>query len=176
VAGATDYIVIFGAAVRPDGRASGSLQRRVEGALAWWRGHRDACFLPTGGVGRHGPAEAEVMRTMLIEGGVDPDRILVEDQARDTLESVRLCDRILRARPDVGAIICCTSPYHQPRCKLLFQMLGYSVILPPMPSDRPWLPLGKYLRFRGKELLSAPYDMLQLALWPRLKAARGGEE
>lgn len=171
-----DYIVVFGAAVRPDGRPSGSLERRVQGALAWWRDHPDAYFVPTGGIGRHGPAEAAVMRDLLVDAGVDCDAILIEDQAHDTLESILLCHRILRTRRDIGAIVCCTSSYHQPRCKWLFQMLGYRVILPPMPSDRPSLPLGKYLRFRGKELLSAPYDIIQLALRRRALAASGGEE
>jgi uncharacterized SAM-binding protein YcdF (DUF218 family) len=171
-----DYVVIFGAAVRADGRPSGSLERRVQGALDWWRLHPDVAFLPTGGVGRHGPAEAEVMRAMLVAGGVDPARILVEDQARDTLQSILLCDRLLRAAGDVGTLVCCTSAYHQPRCKWLFQMLGYRVILPPMPSDRPWLPAGKYWRFRGKELLSAPYDMIQLAFRRALPGLKGGAE
>ncbi|HWI86830.1 MAG TPA: YdcF family protein [Sphingomonas sp.] len=176
MAAPTDYVVIFGAAVGADGRPSGSLERRVAGALAWWHAHRDVHFLPTGGIGRHGPAEAAVMRDMLIAAGVAPARITLEDKARDTLESVRLCDRILRARGDAGAIICCTSPYHQLRCTLLFRMLGYTVIVPPMPSDRAALPAAKYWRFRGKELLSAPYDMIQLALRRRPAGIKGGHE
>ncbi len=147
-----------------DGRPSGSLERRVEGALDWWRGHPDVCFLPTGGIGRHGPAEARVIRDLLVAAGVNATRVIIEDQARDTLQSVLLCDQILRARSDVGTIICCTSRYHQLRCKLLLKMLGYAVTLPPMPPDRPWLPTARYLRFRLKEWVSTPYDMIQLAL------------
>ena len=112
-----DYIVIFGAAVRADGSASGSLRRRCENAVRYGDvEHGNPFFLPSGGIGRHGPAEALVMRDILVELGIEEQRILLECEARDTLESVRLCTRILRRRPDVGRVIVSTSSYHRMRC------------------------------------------------------------
>lgn len=72
------YLVILGAAVRQDGTPSGSLSRRVEGALAFARSVGCAKFLATGGVGRHGPAEALVIRQLLRAGGIRDEDILVE--------------------------------------------------------------------------------------------------
>ena len=63
-------IVIFGAAVRPGGRPSGALRRRVEAALAFGARHPDALYVPTGGLGDHPPAEAEVMAALLRAAGV----------------------------------------------------------------------------------------------------------
>ena len=92
-----DYVVIFGAAVRPGGRPSPALSHRIQGALAWVRDHPAAMIMPTGGVGKHGPAEAVAMRRTLVAAGVAASRIVVERHGRDTLESVRLCHR--RTRP-----------------------------------------------------------------------------
>ncbi|MBV9884581.1 MAG: YdcF family protein [Sphingomonadaceae bacterium] len=157
-----DYVIIFGAAVRSDGRPSGSLRHRIEGALAWAARHPDALFIPTGGIGESGFAEAEVIQDGLAKGGIAPARIVPELQARDTLESVRLCDAILRERGDCGRVICCTSTYHQPRCGLLFRILGYKVVLPDMPQGLGRLSRGALAGLVLKEVIATPYDALLL--------------
>lgn len=162
-------MIVFGAAVRADGRPSGSLRHRIEGALAWGRNHEEALFIPTGGIGRAGPAEARVIQDGLIKGGVAPGRIIPELHGRDTLESVRLCDAMLRERGDCRRIICCTSAYHQPRCGLLFRLLGYEVVLPAMPSEWGRLSTATYARLVLKEIIATPYDALLLLARPRRK-------
>ncbi|MGL6109892.1 MAG: YdcF family protein [Rubrivivax sp.] len=159
----TDYIVIFGAAVRADGSASGSLQRRCENAarfgLAAAGAGRDVpYFLATGGVGRHGPAEALVMRDILVEHGIPVQHILLEGEARDTLQSVRRCTRLLRRRPDVERVLVASSSYHNPRCTLLFRLAGFRSQPLPTASDRPHLGWPKWLRYVLKELIATPWD------------------
>ena len=156
------YLIIFGAAVRADGSPSGSLQRRVEGALANARTIGDPMFIPTGGVGRFGPAEAVVMQQMLLQAGVEPQKIIIEATAQDTLQSIAFCHAILCRQNDVETVIPCTSRYHIPRCALLLRMLGYKVRIPVMPADRPHLPLRKWISFILKEFLALPYDALLL--------------
>jgi uncharacterized SAM-binding protein YcdF (DUF218 family) len=161
----TDYIVIFGAAVRADGSASGSLRRRCENAVHHGgAGPAGAFYLPSGGVGRHGPAEALVMRDILLELDVAPRRILLECEARDTLESVRLCTRILQRRGDVGQVQVSTSSYHRLRCALLFRLAGFDSSALPAASDRPHLGWGKWLRYVIKELMATPWDAAVLLL------------
>lgn len=156
------YLVIFGAAVRPDGRPSGVLRRRIVGALAAARGIDDPWFLTTGGLGREGHVEARVMAEHLIAGGARADRVLVEGQALDTLQSIRLCHDILSARGDADEIVVCTSRFHQPRCAMLLAMLGYRLVRPPMPLDRPNLGAGRWAAYVGKEFFSTPYDCMLL--------------
>ena len=79
------YFVIFGAAVLAGGKPSGSLSRRVEGALELASDVRPRVFLATGGVGRSGPAEARVIHDLLVAAGAQEGEIVVEDQATDTL-------------------------------------------------------------------------------------------
>jgi uncharacterized SAM-binding protein YcdF (DUF218 family) len=139
------------------GRPSTTLRHRILGALAWAEAHPDGLLLPTGGIGAdEDEAEAVVAARVLIEAGIAPDRILIEPRGRDTLESVRFCDALLRARGGCRTIACCTSPYHQPRCALLLRLLGYRVVVPPMPETA--LPRRKLARAVAKEMIATPYD------------------
>ncbi|MDP3854299.1 YdcF family protein [Phenylobacterium sp.] len=156
------YLVIFGAAVRPDGQPSGSLQRRIEGALKASSDLDNCCFMPTGGLGKAGFVEAEVIGRILRAAGVPASRIVVEGQASDTLASVRLCHALLEARGDADEILVCTSGYHQPRCALLFAILGYRTRRPPMARDLPSLGPAKWLTYVAKEFISTPYDCILL--------------
>jgi len=152
-----DYVIVFGAGVRPDGRAGPVLRHRIQGALAW-AGRDETMFLATGGKGRNGPPEAQVIREGLIAGGIDPAQILVECAARDTLESARLCDRILRERGDCDRVIVCTSTYHQRRCALLLRLAGYRVATPDVPNGWGRLKVRRYGIALLKEAIATPYD------------------
>lgn len=157
-----DYAIIFGAAVWEDGRLSPTLRRRVQGALAWAQGHPDGILIPTGGIGPSGLTEAEAMQRDLLIAGIAAGRIIPETHGRDTLESVRLCDEILRRRGDCRSVAVCTSPFHQPRCALLFRLLGYRVERPRMPSDRGLVIKRRYAQYVLKEMVATPYDALLL--------------
>ncbi|HEY2660663.1 MAG TPA: YdcF family protein [Caulobacteraceae bacterium] len=157
------YFVIFGAAVRADGSPSGTLRRRVEGALAAARGVEHARFMPTGGNGASGFVEADVMARLLIEAGVRPEAILSERQARDTLQSVRRCDGLLRVAGDADNVTPCTSRYHILRCAILFWALGWRVRLAPMPGDQGLLSWRKLLWYYAREVVALPYDFMLLA-------------
>lgn len=104
------------------------------------------------------------MRDILLQHGVETSRILLECKARDTLESVRLCARLLRQRPGAGRILVSTSSYHRLRCTLLFRLAGFDSVALPTPSDRPHLGVGKWLRYVIKELLATPWDAALLLL------------
>ncbi len=162
------YLIIFGAAVRADGSPSGSLERRVEGALRYAGTIANARFIATGGVGRFGSAEAEVIRAMLLRAGIRDEDILVDDQSRDTLESIERCHAMLLKQSDVESVVPCTSAYHVPRCSILLRLLGYRTLVIDMPADRPHLPLRKWTWFVFKELLALPYDVLLLILRERI--------
>jgi uncharacterized SAM-binding protein YcdF (DUF218 family) len=152
-------LVIFGAAVRADGSPSGSLQRRCNTALRAGRGLDSPLYLATGGVGQHGPAEALVMRDILAAAGVSAQRILVDTESADTLQSVRQCTRLLRQRADVPRLLVCSSSYHNPRCVLLLRLAGFACDAAPSPSDRPYLGWRKWLRYSLKELIATPWDL-----------------
>jgi uncharacterized SAM-binding protein YcdF (DUF218 family) len=160
-------ILIFGAAVRPDGKPSVTLRRRVEAALACAKGRQKVRFIPTGAIGRYGPSESSVMAGLLTESGVPGERIQLEESGLDTLSSARAVARILRQEAPCGPVIVATSGYHLPRCLILLYIFGIkarSCRLPHAPVAASW-PKRWYWRLR--EVPALPYDVA-LALWLRL--------
>ena len=115
-------IIIFGAAVRPDGSPSPALRRRVEAALRFGAGRPGARYLPTGAKGRFGEAECAVMAAQLRAAGVPAAAILEEPTGTDTLSSVLACRALLRGLGHAGPVYAATSRYHLPRCLLLLRL------------------------------------------------------
>lgn len=167
----TPWIVIMGAAVRPDGTPSGAMRRRVAGALEFARTlRRPAIFLPTGGVGRAGPAEAQVMGHLLRENGVAEERIVLEQDARDTLDSVENCAAILAAAVRGAPVYVVTDGFHLVRSVLLFRVYGVAtrgVRIASARASAGWL---RWLYYSLREVPAVPWD-LALALVRRSRRA-----
>lgn len=168
-------MLVFGAAVRANGRPSAALRRRIRAALAWAERYPRSIIMPTGAVGDHGPAEAKVVKDALIAGGVRSKRIVIELNGRDTLESVRFCHKLIQDRGDCGRIVCCTSRYHQPRCALLLRLLGYRVVLPKIAMTRGRLSSYGVVRLFLREVAALPYDALMLLAGRNCRSRRSGE-
>ena len=164
-------IVIFGAAVRPDGRPSTALRRRVFAAARFGATLRAPLYLPTGATGRHGPPEAAVMAGLLVRLGVPPERIIQERTGIDTLSSVRAARALLHARDITAPVYAATSAYHLMRCVLLLRLAGlraHRCPPPPVPAARS---LAKRWYWRLREVPALPWDaglLLALRLARRL--------
>jgi uncharacterized SAM-binding protein YcdF (DUF218 family) len=157
-------IVIFGAAVRPDGKPSQTLRRRVEAAALFGSRFSRPLFIPTGGQGRFGDAEAAVMTRLLKEAGFSETSILQENTGTDTMSSVRAVARLVRSQSPIYA---CTSAYHLPRCLMLLRLAG--IAARPCPPPVASAPSSRWLRWywRLRETPALPYDAL-LMLWLRV--------
>lgn len=59
-------------------------------------------------------------------------------------------------------LVPCSSGYHNPRCALLFRLLGYRVRIGAMPPDLPHLGVLKWGTYVLKECLALPYDAVLL--------------
>lgn len=157
-------IVIFGAAVRPDGTPSATLRRRVEAASAFAERYRAALFIPTGAVGRYGASEASVMADLLRRLGIPADRVILEETGTDTLSSARAVARLLRAHGLHVPVFAASSGFHLPRCVLLLRLAGIAARAcppPPMPRHEDRL-MRWYWRLR--EVLALPYDAVLMLL------------
>jgi uncharacterized SAM-binding protein YcdF (DUF218 family) len=164
--GAPDaVIIIFGAAVRPDGKPSQTLRYRVGAAARFGKRFERPLFIPTGGKGRFGDAEAMVMARLLSAAGFPKTAILREETGTDTLSSVRAVARLV---PGDAPVYACTSAYHLPRCLILLRLAG----IPARPCPPPLVPAAAswWLRWywRLRETPALPYDTL-LMLWLRAR-------
>ena len=158
----TPVIIIFGAAVRPDGQPSGALRDRVSAALRLGE-PLGATYMPTGGIGRHGPAEAEVMADLLQAQGVPPARIRLEPTARNTIGSVRACAALLRGF--TGPVYAATSAYHLPRCVVLLRLAGLRALPCPPPRRPASASHRRRWWWRLREVPALPLDAALLAWW-----------
>jgi vancomycin permeability regulator SanA len=150
-------IVIFGAAVMADGRASPSLRRRIgygARAAAQWP---DAPVFCSGGVGAVPPSEASIMGDMLVAMGLPRARVVLDEASLDTLQSVVAAARFIHAQGLDGAVVC-TDDYHQPRCRLLFALMGVRTRGGPIDRGLPGTRRRYWLKMRLREVLALPYD------------------
>ncbi len=156
-------IIIFGAAVRPDGTPSPTLRHRVEAAVRLGARFARPLFIPTGAKGRHGEAEAVVMARLLNQAGFPDTAILTEETGTDTLSSVRAVRRLIAVHRPAGRIYATTSFYHLPRCLLLLRLAGIPARAAKPPSAAA---ASQWLRWywRLRETPALPYDVLLLLL------------
>ncbi len=155
-----NFFVIMGAAVRRDGSAGGAMRRRVETALGLGKQVPRPCYLATGGVGRYGPAEAEVMKGLLLQAGVPESTILLDNVSHDTLSSVMRCVHILGGYKDLASVTVCTDIYHQLRCRWLFYLMGIPTRKVQLPSGRTANGTFRWLYYYLREFLAIPFDTL----------------
>ena len=154
-----DYVIVFGAAVGADGQPSAVLRHRLEAAANWAKGRSNARILVTGGLGRHPPAEAEVMQDYLLERGIEESAVMTEPEGMDTFASALNCIEILRRQSDVRSIRLCSSSFHLPRCRLIFRALGVTAGSVEIVSDRHVLGLGRWLRASLREVPATVWDV-----------------
>lgn len=162
---AEPLIVILGAAVRPDGRASPALLRRIEGGRALALAYPGAKVFCSGAVGRFGPSEASIMAEVLVAGGVAAERLVLDEDSRDTLQTGLAAARHVMSHGMADAIVC-TDRYHVLRSRLILELLGVKTRdggVAAGPAQMGW---PAWLRMRLRELPAIPYDGA-LALWKR---------
>ncbi len=148
-------MVVFGAAVRPDGTPSATLARRVGYAAAVAENDPRVDLFLSGGVGRFPPSEASVM-ARLLAGTLHPDRLIEDDESDDTLQTVRAAARFAHAH-GYREILSCTDAYHQPRVTMLFRLWGLRSRPVRLPRRGP-----RRLAWRmiAREGAAIPYDLV----------------
>jgi uncharacterized SAM-binding protein YcdF (DUF218 family) len=143
-----DGIIVLGAPVDPRITAerdqvtlSGSATRLSE-ALRLARLHPEARILYTGGSGslRYPEMrEADAARRFFLEQGLDPARLVLERESRNTYENALFSARLVQPQPGQRWLLI-TSAMHMPRAIGVFRALGWPVI--PYPTDYRTIPSG----------------------------------
>ena len=159
------FVVVFGAAVRPDGSPSGAMRDRVGAAVRFGRRLLPSpIYIVSGGQGRYGRPEAEVMAELLMQRGIDADHIIPDATSRNTLRSALAAASLLHGVR--GPVYAATSGYHMPRCVLLLGLAGLDAHRSP-PAIGP--ASSRVLRrwyWRLREVPAIPVDCA-IMLWHR---------
>lgn len=113
-----DFIIVLGAKVRDDGTLTPILKARVDKAIEFAKQqkentNRNIIFVPSGGQGKDEViSEAEAMKNYLVENGVSPDNIIVENKSTNTLQNMRFSKQKIDENNKDGKIIFSTTNYH----------------------------------------------------------------
>lgn len=150
-AGPADAIVVLGALVLPDGQPSGSLRARVDAAVALYHAGVAPRVVATGASHGQPPGEAVVARGLLLEGGVPPECLLIEEKSHDTRGNL-LYARALLPSP-LDRIYVVTEPFHLGRACRLARDVGFDPL--PWPVISPaWRRPSSRVRLLVRDTLS----------------------
>ena len=67
------------------------------------------------------PAEANLLAAQAVSAGVPCQCVVIEDQAKNTVENALLCLPLLQ-QYNISHVVLVTSDYHMPRSRLLFEL------------------------------------------------------
>lgn len=121
-----EIIVVLGGGVLPDGTPAPATLARAAAAADLARAHPGSAVICSGS---HGAgmkprwSEAASMADLVVERGVDRERIFLEDESRDTIgNAVYVADRYLGGMP-VRPLYLVTSPFHLERSVETFRLV-----------------------------------------------------
>lgn len=121
-------VVVLGRRLQPDGQPSPILRNRMKVAVDLVKGleakEKGATIylIVTGGrniANKESRSEASVMKSLALEAGVAEDRVIVEDEALNTIENaLNVVDLSAQYRIAKATIV--TSDFHMPRARKIF--------------------------------------------------------
>jgi uncharacterized SAM-binding protein YcdF (DUF218 family) len=122
----SDVILVLGAA-EYRGRPSQVLKARLDHAVDLYNRKMAPRIMTTGGAGGDPIyTEGGVGRSYLINHGVPPEAVVLENEAESTVESTAMAGEIMR-RMGLHSVIVVSDGYHIYRVKKMLQFRGLSV-------------------------------------------------
>lgn len=118
-----DVGVVFGNKVERSGVPSLSLASRLDKTLALYQRGAFTRVIVSGGVGKEGWDEAQVMADYLVERGIPREAILVDSQGNNTYLTAVNTARLAEEN-DLHSFVLISHFYHLPRARLTFRRLG----------------------------------------------------
>lgn len=133
--------IVLGCHVKENG-PSLMLKKRIDAACSYLKENPSAICIASGGKGDDEPcSEAQAIRDRLVECGISPERIIMEDRSVNTFQNIRNSRELLEDMGYDGEAVIITSEFHQLRAKMLARKQGmkaYSIssetYLPLLPS------------------------------------------
>ena len=118
------YIVVLGAQMKKNG-PSIALARRLDAAAIYMNENPETVCVVSGGQGSNEPvSEAQGMYEYLVKKGMDPQRIIREDQSFSTLENLGFSRKLIPEHIQKIGIV--SSNYHVYRAAQLAKVQGFA--------------------------------------------------
>lgn len=133
--GSNDYLIVLGAKIKPSGIPSLALKNRLDVAIDYLKKHEHVQVIVSGGQGDDEPAtEASVMAKYLIDAGIDPLRVQLEENSTSTYENLLYSKELL---PEgVNEITIISNDFHLARAKYLAKVVGLEADVVGAPTPK----------------------------------------
>ncbi|MFO7180210.1 MAG: YdcF family protein [Pseudomonadota bacterium] len=167
---APDILVVLGCRILGNGELSAPAARRVERAAHAHASGAGRVIVLSGGKLWHGRTEASAFAARLVELGIDPARLLLEERSQTTVQNAHWVVALLRERgllsrahpPSLGIVTC---DWHMARALAAFRRHGLMPEAIPAPS--PPLPVTRRVIRSFAESARGVTDAV-VARWGRL--------
>ena len=145
-----DTLIVLGCPTDPDGRVSPEQRERVLGAVREYEAGRAAHIIVSGGAAHNQFNEAAAMAGMAEAAGVPARDVVLEGQARNTIENIFYSRRIMAERGWTSAEVVST-PDHLARAGLILghynagpQRFGWRTHAAAWPREFGWERIAPY--------------------------------
>ncbi|MDF9411897.1 YdcF family protein [Brevibacillus laterosporus] len=119
-----DLAVILGNKVENDGRPSDRLRYRLNKAVDLYNQGYFKYVLVSGGVGKEGFDEAQIMKQYLVQKNIPSDKIITDSMGLNTIMTAQNTRKISEDM-EIKSVMVITQFYHISRTKLAFYKLGF---------------------------------------------------
>lgn len=127
------YVILLGGGITKDAKLTDSVQNRVRVAAEYLKAHPDAVAVVTGGKGPFSPCpESDVLKPALASYGIDEERIIAENKAKDTIQNFMFSVNLLAEHDNISveevlasAVAVVTSDFHIARAQRLASRMGF---------------------------------------------------
>lgn len=155
----SDAIIVLGAGYNRNGTPGSAMRRRSHHAAdLWHEGYADVIICTGGQSPTQTRSEAEGCRDLLLNEGVAPAAIFLEDNSRSTEQNALYSRDIMEANGWQTAILVSDS-FHMVRANYIFESLGFDVVLSPVPSS--WLRKGYYVQMLIREVVALHWQFVK---------------
>lgn len=148
------YVIVLGGGITKDAKLTDSVKNRVRVASEYFKAHSEALVVVTGGKGKFSPCpESDVLKPALASYGIDENRILAENKAKDTIQNFMFSaelfaeyDGISMEEVLASPVAVVTSDFHIARAERLASRMGFSDVYGVASKTPPLFVLNSYCR------------------------------
>lgn len=119
-----DVLIVLGSPADPDGKASPEERERVLEGVREFKAGRAGHIIVTGGAVHNEWNEGRTMAPLALAAGVPTEDLIVEPYARNTIENIFYCHKIMERQGWSSAEVV-SSPSHLPRAGLILEHYNF---------------------------------------------------
>ena len=153
--------VILGAQVKPWG-ASRLLKQRIYAAERYLDRYPEAIAIASGGQGYNEPmSEAQCINEFMIKDGVDPQRIIIEDQSVNTEQNLLYSLKIIKEKQLGNEIAIVSDSYHQLRARIIAYKIDRNIRVGAWNTKNTKFGYFIYPSFFVREWIAIPVEIIK---------------